>query len=140
MPGAPRARTCSSSSSSPSAAARCASSCCPSSRTHAAWQSARSSSARCATSSRQTPSAARGGGKGPLIGLSGRGNNQAKPEREQAVLELVERHFDRVLVHGDPRVAAFERSFPPAARLGHRLQYTGYVVDEPPRAQVSARA
>jgi len=78
--------------------------------------------------------------KRPLIVCSVRDIIQAKPEREQAVLELVERHFDRVLVHGDPRVAAFERSFPPAARLGHRLQYTGYVVDEPPRAQVSARA
>ena len=70
--------------------------------------------------------------KRPLVVCSVRDIIQAKPEREESVLELVERHFDRVLVHGDPRVAGFERSFARAARLGERLQYTGYVVDEEP--------
>src|SRR4029079_8001109 len=67
--------------------------------------------------------------KRPLVVCSVRDIIQAKPEREESVLELVERHFDRVLVHGDPRVAGFERSFALAARLGERLHYTGYVVD-----------
>jgi len=77
--------------------------------------------------------------KRPLVVCSVRDIIQAKPEREESVLELVERHFDRVLVHGDPRVAGFERSFALAARLGERVQYTGYVVDEPPGVPASGR-
>jgi predicted glycosyltransferase len=72
--------------------------------------------------------------KRPLVVCSVRDIIQAKPEREAQVLELVQRHFDRVMVHGDPRVAPFERSFAPASRLGERLHYTGYVVDDSPPA------
>lgn len=75
----------------------------------------------------------------PLVVCSVRDIIQAKPEREEQVLELVGRHFDRVLVHGDPRVVAFERSFAPAPRLGERLHYTGYVVDDPPPAGDAGR-
>ncbi len=50
-------------------------------------------------------------------------------ERQQETLELVERYFDHVLVHGDPGVIPFERSFPGAARIAERIEYTGYVVD-----------
>ena len=59
---------------------------------------------------------------------------QPKPEREEEALEQFERYFDRLLVHGDPRVAPFERSFSRAARLAQRLHYTGYVVEEAPAA------
>lgn len=52
-------------------------------------------------------------------------------ERQQEALDLVQRYFDGVLVHGDPSVVAFERSFPPAARIAQKLHYTGYVLDEP---------
>ena len=76
--------------------------------------------------------------KRPLVVCSVRDIIQSKPEREEQVLELVERHFDRVMVHGDPRVAPFERSFAPASRLGARLHYTGYVVDEPPPSAADA--
>ena len=78
--------------------------------------------------------------KRPLVVCSVRDIIQAKPAREAEALELVERHFDRVLVHGDPRVATFERSFAAAARLGERLHYTGYVVDAPPPASTAGRA
>jgi predicted glycosyltransferase len=64
---------------------------------------------------------------------------QPKPAREAETLDLVERYFDRVLVHGDPAVARFERSFAPAARLGERLVYTGYVVAEAPPPAHGAR-
>ena len=50
-------------------------------------------------------------------------------ERQQQTLALVERHFDRVMVHGDPSVIAFERTFPAASRVASRIEYTGYVVD-----------
>ena len=52
-------------------------------------------------------------------------------ERQEETLNLVRDHFDGVLVHGDPAVIGFERTFPLAARIADRLHYTGYVVDEP---------
>ncbi len=57
------------------------------------------------------------------------GKNSA--ERQAETLDLVRRYFDGVLVHGDPAVIAFERTFPRAADIGGKLSYTGYVVDEP---------
>ena len=48
--------------------------------------------------------------------------------------ETFERCYDRVVVHGDPRVVPFEVSFPPAAVLGDRLIYSGYVAEHPARA------
>ena len=75
----------------------------------------------------------------PVVICSVRDLIQPKPAREAEALELVERYFDRVLVHGDPKVAGFERSFAPAARLGERLAYTGYVVADAPRAAEAAR-
>ena len=68
----------------------------------------------------------------PLVVCSVRDLIQPRPEREADTVKLAERFFDRILVHGDPRLAAFERSFAAAKRLGERLQYTGYVVDDVP--------
>ncbi|MCC6209526.1 MAG: glycosyl transferase [Burkholderiales bacterium] len=56
---------------------------------------------------------------------------QRSAERHAETLDLVQRFFDDVLVHGDPAVIAFERTFPPAADLAGKLSYTGYVVEEP---------
>jgi len=75
----------------------------------------------------------------PLVICSVRDLIQPKPAREAEALDLVERYFDRVLVHGDASVARFERSFAAAARLGERLAYTGYVVAEAPPAAETAR-
>ena len=73
----------------------------------------------------------------PLVVCSVRDLIQPNPARENERLELFDRYFDRLLVHGDPRIATFERSFGKAARLGGRLHYTGYVVDEiPPKSEV----
>ncbi len=49
--------------------------------------------------------------------------------REQEMVSVAETWFDRILVHGDPRVIPLEASFPAAAALDHKLAYTGYVVD-----------
>ena len=70
----------------------------------------------------------------PLVVSSVRDLVQAKPAREHETLALVERFFDRILVHGDRRLASFERTFRLADRLAGRLHYTGYVVDEQPVA------
>lgn len=66
-----------------------------------------------------------------LVVCSVRDLLQPRPDREAEALETFERYFDHVLVHGDPRVARFELTFGLAPRLGDRLHYTGYVVDEP---------
>jgi len=68
----------------------------------------------------------------PLVVCSVRDLIQAKPERENEILECFEFFYDRLLVHGDPRLARFERSFGPAARIAGKLHYTGYVVQEAP--------
>jgi predicted glycosyltransferase len=54
---------------------------------------------------------------------------QDKPGRNDEMVALVERWFDKVLVHGDPAFIPFERTFPHAGRIAAKLQYTGYVVD-----------
>jgi predicted glycosyltransferase len=68
--------------------------------------------------------------RGRLVVSSVRDILQPKPAREDEALEHFERYFDRLLVHGDPRLVRLERSFAKAARLGAKLHYTGYVVDE----------
>jgi len=60
------------------------------------------------------------------------------PKRSAEMVALAERYFDRVLVHGDPRVIRLEESFPAAAALGDRLAYTGYVLDRPTAAMPPA--
>lgn len=51
-----------------------------------------------------------------------------KPERAAEAVALARRYFDRVLVHGDPRLIRLEETLPSAAELLDRLHYTGYVV------------
>lgn len=50
---------------------------------------------------------------------------------ELAVLAVVQRFVDRVLVHGSPDVLPLERTFGLADRLGPALVYTGYVAADP---------
>ena len=64
----------------------------------------------------------------PLVVCSVRDLLQPRPDREQETADLVLRFFDRTLVHGDPRLASFERTFSAARALEGRLHYTGYVV------------
>jgi predicted glycosyltransferase len=54
---------------------------------------------------------------------------QHKPGRNDEMLGLVDHYFDRVLVHGDPTLVPFDRTFPYAARIADKIVYTGYVVD-----------
>jgi predicted glycosyltransferase len=51
------------------------------------------------------------------------------PEGYAWMLEQARGHFDRVLVHTDPRVIPFGLTFPHARVLGARLVETGYVVE-----------
>jgi predicted glycosyltransferase len=61
-----------------------------------------------------------------------------KPQREDEALAIVERYFDHVLVHGDPQVIAFDRSFRHASRIAGKLRYTGYVVGDSRAAAAAA--
>lgn len=54
---------------------------------------------------------------------------KTKPERYDQMVDLAERYFDHILVHGDPKLISFYETLPQARRLEDRLHYTGYVVD-----------
>jgi predicted glycosyltransferase len=80
---------------------------------------------------------ARAAAQPPVIACSVRdilGGGQHDPSRQDEMIDLFERYFDHVLVHGDPAFVPFERTFRHTARLGARLHYTGYVVAREPRA------
>lgn len=51
----------------------------------------------------------------------------SKPERVQAADETVNRYYDAVLVHSDPRVTPLDQSWPVTPALQKKLYYTGYV-------------
>lgn len=53
---------------------------------------------------------------------------QPKPERDREMVEWARRWFDAVFVHGDPRFARLEETFPLATGLGVPLHYTGFVL------------
>ncbi len=57
------------------------------------------------------------------------GGSQDDPQRQQRMLALFDQYFDHVLVHGDPSLVPFERTFAHVPELGDRLHYTGYVVE-----------
>jgi predicted glycosyltransferase len=72
--------------------------------------------------------AARGLPKPPVIACSVRDVvRRARPERIAETEQILERLFDAVLIHGDPRLVPFERSFAGWARIKERAFYTGYV-------------
>jgi predicted glycosyltransferase len=68
--------------------------------------------------------------------VAGEGARAAAKAEEAA--DLVLRHVDRVLVHGDPRLVAFDATFPAARRIAGRIAYTGYVIGRPPPAAAEA--
>jgi predicted glycosyltransferase len=70
----------------------------------------------------------------PLIACSVRDIlvRKDKPERVQEMLALVQRLYDLVLVHGDPRFAEFGLTFPAAAAIADKIRYTGFVVGDVP--------
>jgi predicted glycosyltransferase len=72
--------------------------------------------------------AARALPKRPLIACSVRDVvRRAGPERVAEAEQLVQRLFDAVLIHGDPHLVSFERSFIGWAGIKERAFYTGYV-------------
>lgn len=66
-------------------------------------------------------------------------NEPQKPEKTAWILETLNRHFDRVLVHGDPAVIPLEATFPEVARIVPEVSYTGYVVTAAPEKSDGTR-
>ncbi|MSP48674.1 MAG: glycosyl transferase [Alphaproteobacteria bacterium] len=58
--------------------------------------------------------------------------HRPRPDREAEFLETIGRYFDRILVHGDPRLLPLEATFPLACAIADKLAYTGYLVEVPP--------
>jgi len=54
---------------------------------------------------------------------------QTKPGRNDEMLALVEKYFDKVVVHGDPELISLDKTFPHTKRISDKIVYTGYVVD-----------
>ena len=50
-------------------------------------------------------------------------------ERNRKLVAFARRWFDRILIHGDPKLVPIEASFPEMIELADRLTYTGYVVE-----------
>lgn len=71
-----------------------------------------------------------------------------EPARLAAIIELLDRYFDAVLVHGDPDFVALDRTFSRTRDIAGQLRYTGYVAPEapgrntapPPRGEVIVSA
>ncbi|WP_075289833.1 glycosyltransferase family protein [Pararhizobium arenae] len=57
---------------------------------------------------------------------------RTKPGRDEETVALVQNHFDRILVHGDPTFARLEDTFRLAADVLDKVVYTGLVAAPPP--------
>jgi len=66
--------------------------------------------------------------------------DKGRDDRVLEAADLVRRYFDLVLVHGDPRLVPFERTFPRAPAIADKLNYTGYVVEKPAVASTADRS
>ncbi len=55
--------------------------------------------------------------------------HRPRPDREAEFLRTVRDNFDRILVHGDPRLVPLEATFPLAREISSQLAYTGYLVE-----------
>nr|WP_027676713.1 glycosyltransferase [Agrobacterium larrymoorei] len=74
--------------------------------------------------------------KRPLVMTSLRDilQERAKPGRDEETIDLVKKHFDTVLVHGDPDFVRLEETFPLAEQISQRIVYTGLVAPAKPQA------
>ena len=52
---------------------------------------------------------------------------RTKPGRDAQTAAIIKQHFDKVLVHGDPEVAALAESFSEAGTIADQIVYTGLV-------------
>jgi predicted glycosyltransferase len=53
-----------------------------------------------------------------------------KLNRDIEMVDKAKQYFDDILVHGDPNLIAFDRTFRQVKKIKNMLHYTGYVVDK----------
>ncbi len=76
----------------------------------------------------------------PLLATSVRDilQERVKPGRNEETVDLLNRHFDLVMVHGDPAFATIDKTFPLAGAIKAEVTYTGLVA-APPAPAASER-
>lgn len=52
---------------------------------------------------------------------------KSNPERNQEICDLIQKYYDHVLVHGDPKVAQLSDSFEMTDVIHEKLTYSGYI-------------
>jgi len=69
----------------------------------------------------------------PVIAASIRDILQPKtrPGRNKEILGWLKAYYDQVLVHGDPKIASLDISFPFTSAMVEKLNYTGYISNRP---------
>lgn len=79
---------------------------------------------------------ARAWDRSPVVATSLRDilHENRKPRLNVETVDLVDRLFDLVLVHGDPDLIALGESFPETARIAAKVRYTGIVAPESTRS------
>ena len=55
---------------------------------------------------------------------------QRKPGRDEETLATLRRHFDHVIVHGDPALVRLDATFPLASSIAGMISYSGLVAPE----------
>jgi predicted glycosyltransferase len=69
----------------------------------------------------------------PLVAVSVRDIlvDKGRMDRAREAADIVKKHVDQVLVHGDPSLARLDLTFPLTRDIADRVIYTGFVVERP---------
>jgi predicted glycosyltransferase len=70
----------------------------------------------------------------PLVAVSLRDIlvDKGRMDRARETVEIVGKHVDLVLVHGDPALTRLDLTFPLTSEIADKIVYTGFVVERPP--------
>lgn len=71
-----------------------------------------------------------------IIEVPKNGSREELEKRDQRALEIINKHFQAVLVHGDPGFVPLDETFPLVDQIKAKVVYTGYVVDDLPQRTV----
>lgn len=52
---------------------------------------------------------------------------KSKPARNDEIRQLIDSYYDRILIHGDERLATLADTFPLATDVAHKIAYSGYI-------------
>jgi len=52
---------------------------------------------------------------------------KTKPARDDEIRQLIDEYYDRILIHGDARLATLADTFSLAAEMAHKIAYSGYI-------------